>query len=178
MSILTRCYVALGSNLCDPLHQVEQALQHLARSPGIHLRRRSPWCRSRAVGPGQQPDYVNGVVELETSLAAEALLAVLQGIERQQGRVRDEHWGPRTLDLDLLLYGDALIDTSALQVPHPRLAERVFVLAPLATLAADRHLPGRPSNKGKSATIAALLSALPPEEGLCWLENPNEAVPL
>lgn len=95
------------------------------------------------MGPADQPDYVNAVAQLQTALEAHALLDVLQTIEQQQGRVRHgERWGPRTLDLDLLAYGDAVIDTARLQVPHPGVAERVFVVLPWLELDPDFSIPG------------------------------------
>lgn len=171
------CYIGLGSNLNHPRRQLEQALATLSRVVGIHLLRRSPWYVSQAVGPGSQPDYLNGVLELETCLTAEALLDVLQQVEAQQGRERTVHWGPRTLDLDLLLYGTQVIDSPGLQVPHPRLGERAFVLAPLADLAPSLCLPA-PAG-AKSATIAALLAGLsPPAETLHLLDGEREVVKL
>ncbi len=133
---MIRTYIALGSNLNDPLGQVEKALQHLRQLPHCELGAISPWYRSKAVGPGAQPDYINGAAEIGTSLDAEQFLKALQQIEALQGRTRQTHslqtrWGPRTLDLDLLLYGEALINTPFLQVPHPRMKERNFVLYPL-----------------------------------------------
>lgn len=156
-----KCYVGLGSNLDEPLIQVNRAIEALRQHPAIHLLRRSPWYGSKAVGPGDQPDFVNGVIELETTLEPAALLTVLQGIEQAQGRIRTLRWGARTLDLDILLYGNLCHDSPDLQIPHPRLAERAFVLAPLADLAPDLTLPAPP----KSATIAAL-----------WASQPRESV--
>ena len=101
----------------------------------------SPLYRNPAIGPGQQPDYLNAVAELHTTLDAPMLLSQLQSIELAQGRVRNERWAARTLDLDLLLYGDACIDLPQLQVPHPRLCERNFVLYPLHDIAPDLVLP-------------------------------------
>jgi 2-amino-4-hydroxy-6-hydroxymethyldihydropteridine diphosphokinase len=94
------------------------------------------------MGPQDQPEYINAVASLETNLQAEALLDALQAIEQAQGRVRDERWGPRTLDLDILLYGDEVIDSDRLTIPHPGLSEREFVLYPLYELAPDLMIPG------------------------------------
>ena len=138
---MQRCYVALGSNLDDPRRQVDVALAALAALPRTRLLAHSPWYRSRAVGPGEQPDYINGVALLETALEPLELLDALQKQEAAQGRERTERWGPRTIDLDLLLYGERLIDHPRLTVPHPRLAERAFVLCPLADLNPDLVLP-------------------------------------
>lgn len=135
------CYVALGSNLNDPRHQLEQALEALSRLPSSRFRARSAWYQSRAIGPGEQPDYLNGVVLIETALEPHDLLDQLQAIETAQGRVREERWAARTLDLDILLYGERVIDTERLQVPHPRMTERNFVLYPLADISPDLQLP-------------------------------------
>lgn len=135
------CFVALGSNLGSPEKQVAQALKALAGITDTRLIAVSRCYRSQAVGPGIQPDYINGVVHLETQLAPLALLATLQHIENSQQRKREQRWGPRTLDLDILLYGDCCIDLETLTIPHPRLHERNFVLYPLADLAPQLQLP-------------------------------------
>ncbi|MCW8194972.1 2-amino-4-hydroxy-6-hydroxymethyldihydropteridine diphosphokinase [Proteobacteria bacterium 005FR1] len=134
-------YVALGSNLDKPRQQVERGLQALTDLPATRLRARSGWYQSEAVGPGPQPDYINGVVLLETALTPEALIGHLQQIETAQGRERRVRWAARTLDLDILLYGDRVIATEQLQIPHPRLGERNFVLYPLADISPDLILP-------------------------------------
>lgn len=136
-----RAAVALGSNLADPEAQVRRAFEELAAIPGTRLVARSRLYRTRAVGP-PQPDYVNAVALLETRLDADDLFDRLLGIEAVHGRVRGERWGPRTLDLDLLVYGDAVIDTPRLSVPHPQLALRPFVLVPLAEVAPALEVPG------------------------------------
>ncbi len=137
-----RVYIGLGSNLSDPLRQLRQALQTLALLPASRLVAQSRFYRSRPLGPQDQPDYLNAVAALDTELAAEELLRQLQAIEQGQGRVRGAlRWGPRTLDLDILLYGDAVIDSSRLKVPHPGLAQRNFVIYPLYELAPDLVLP-------------------------------------
>jgi 2-amino-4-hydroxy-6-hydroxymethyldihydropteridine diphosphokinase len=130
-----RVYVGLGSNLEDPLLQVQAALSALDRLADTQLINHSPWYRSKAVGPGEQPDYINGVAELETSLPPEQLLSDLHGIEIAQGRIRNERWAARTIDLDILLYGNQIVATDRLRIPHPRLHQRNFVLYPLADLA-------------------------------------------
>lgn len=138
-------YVGIGSNLDNPSKQVRQAITTLAHTPGIQLLRHSPWYRTAPIGPAGQDDYINGVAELETRLEPEALLTALQGIEQQQGRVRVERWGSRTLDLDIVLYGNLQIDTPRLTVPHREMSRRGFVLRPLADLVPDLILPdGRP----------------------------------
>lgn len=138
---MVRCYIALGSNLEDPLAQVAAAVSAIGRLPHSRIEALSPWYRSPAVGPGEQPDYINGVLALDTALAAEQLLDSLQAIERQQGRVRVERWGARTLDLDILLYGNASIQAPLLTVPHARMLERQFVLQPLLALDPDVAMP-------------------------------------
>lgn len=135
-------YIGLGSNLSDPAQQVRSALATLSTSPEVKLLRSSTLYRSAPMGPPGQPDYVNAVAQLETRLSAHQLLDLLQGIERQQGRIRDQHWGPRTLDLDLLLYGDCRIVDERLTVPHPGMAERAFVLYPLREIAPGLEIPG------------------------------------
>lgn len=137
----TVAYIGLGSNLDNPRQQVEQALQELAQIPETSLVSASPWYQSRAVGPGEQQDYINGVAQLATGLAPHDLLDQLQAIENAHERVREIRWGPRTLDLDLLLYGSEIIDTERLQVPHPYLTQRNFVLYPLTDIAPQLILP-------------------------------------
>ena len=138
---MTRCYVGLGSNLGNPRQQILQALDALASLRASTLVAYAPGYSSRAVGPGQQPDYINTVAALDTQLQPEPLLDALQAIEAAQGRERAERWGARTLDLDLLLYGDLRLDTPRLKLPHPRLKERDFVLRPLLDLAPGLTLP-------------------------------------
>ena len=135
-------FVGLGSNLDQPERQIRQALLELDGLADSRLTGHSPLYGSSPVGPPGQPDYVNAVARLETSLDAHALLDALQAIELSHGRVRGERWGARTLDLDLLLYGDRQIDTPDLKVPHPQLHLRAFVLVPLHDLAPDLELPG------------------------------------
>lgn len=131
---MTRCFISLGSNLEDSRQHVETAIAELQASDAITAVTPSPWFRSTAIGPGEQSDYINGVAELHTELPPLALLDLLQGIEQDHNRLRVQRWGPRTLDLDLLLYGDQFIDCPRLQVPHPRIYERNFVLYPLREL--------------------------------------------
>jgi len=128
--------IALGSNLGESQHILEAALARLDAMPNIQVTARSPWYRTAPVGP-PQPDYLNGCALLATTLEPEALLDVLLATEAQFGRVRTTRWGARTLDLDLLLMGDRILDTPRLQLPHPRLTERAFVLVPLAAIAPD-----------------------------------------
>ncbi len=150
-----RVYVGLGSNLSDPLYQLKQALGALRLIPRTTLLTQSRLYRSQPMGPAGQPDYLNAIVCLDTSLDAEALLDQLQAIELKQGRIRTgQRWGPRTLDLDLLLYGEYKIDTPRLQVPHPGLYVRNFVLYPLWDIAPDLVLPGQ-------GTLAELIARCP-----------------
>lgn len=140
--MMHQVYIGLGSNLHTPLQQLQQAIASLKLVSGIQVMAVSPFYGSTAVGPGQQPDYVNAAALLHTSLDAHSLLDQLQAIEQGQGRVRGpEQWVPRTLDLDLLLFNNEIINSPRLQVPHPRLAERNFVLRPLWDLSANLDLP-------------------------------------
>ncbi|HEY9036475.1 MAG TPA: 2-amino-4-hydroxy-6-hydroxymethyldihydropteridine diphosphokinase [Pseudomonadales bacterium] len=134
-------YIGIGSNLDQPHSQVQRALTALAALPRSQLTDCSPWFGSKAVGPGVQADYVNGVARLETDLSPHDLLAALQSIEQQHGRLRTQRWAARTLDLDILLYGNERIADADLTVPHPRLLERAFVLQPLLALAPTLVLP-------------------------------------
>jgi len=135
-------YIGLGSNLDSPESQVKTAIEALACLPQTRLQARSSLYRSAPMGPQDQPDYLNAVVELCTGLDPESLLDKLQGIERAQGRVRAQHWGPRTLDLDILLYGEAVVASERLIIPHPGVAERSFVLYPLAEINGQLDIPG------------------------------------
>ncbi|HEX7047099.1 MAG TPA: 2-amino-4-hydroxy-6-hydroxymethyldihydropteridine diphosphokinase [Gammaproteobacteria bacterium] len=137
-----RVFLGLGSNLDEPARQLDLAFAALSALENTRLLARSPVYRSRPMGPQDQPDFLNAVAELETGLAPEDLLDRLQAIEQAQGRVRERRWGPRTLDIDILLYGDEKISTSRLIVPHPGLPERAFVLYPLAELAPELVIPG------------------------------------
>lgn len=134
-------YVGLGANLGDRRAALEGAVAELGRTPGVRVKRVSSFHETAPVGGPPQPDYLNGVVEVETDLDARALLDLLLAIERRFGRERRERWGPRTLDLDLLLYGDRVIEEPGLSVPHPRMAERAFVLAPLCELTPEGRHP-------------------------------------
>ncbi len=136
-------YVALGSNLGDPRGQVESGLAELDRVPDTRVRGRSRLYRNPAMGDATQPEFVNAVAALETGLPPRNLLDALLGIEAAHGRDRDaDRWAPRTLDLDLILYGDRIIDEPGLKVPHPGLTTRAFVLYPLAELAPALSVPG------------------------------------
>lgn len=135
------CFIGLGSNLNDPLAQVTRAIESLSKLPSSTLISHSAWYRSSPVGPEGQDDYINGVAQLQTSLSPAQLLTALQAIENQQQRVRREHWGPRTLDLDILLIDQQTIDTPSLTVPHKEIFNRNFVLQPLADIAPTLVFP-------------------------------------
>lgn len=137
---MSLAYVGLGSNLQQPLHQITQALQELDQIPETRLLKSSRMYQSQAIGP-EQPDFINAAVSLETGLDPFSLLDELQKIEQTHQRRREQHWGPRTLDLDLLLFGQQQIQSTRLIIPHPYLTERAFVLLPLIDLDANLRLP-------------------------------------
>ena len=144
-------YVGLGSNLEDPVRQVQRGFEELARLPATRLLKHSSFYRTAPVGKADQPDFVNAVAILETTLAPGDLLAHLLAIEARHGRVRAERNGPRTLDLDLLLFGEQIVRSIGLEVPHPRMHERAFVLLPLAEISPQAVIPGR----GRVADLVA-----------------------
>ena len=154
MAASVPAYIGVGSNLGEPRARVLAAFDALAALPHTKLLARSRLYRTRPFGPVKQGDFINAVAKLDTRLSARELLADLRRIESAAGRIRDERWGPRTLDLDLLLYGDEQIDSPELTVPHPGIAERGFVLAPLMDVAPELEVPG-------AGRVAALLKALP-----------------
>ena len=139
---MSAAFIGIGSNLEYPYRQVQQTVKALQTLPEITRLDCSPWYRSDPLGPPGQPDYINGVVRLETTLQPQALLAALQAIEHAQGRVRAQRWGPRTLDLDILLYDDLISDDPQLTLPHPGMRQRAFVLYPLYDIAPDLEVPG------------------------------------
>ena len=139
---MTRAFVGIGANLGQPLAQLRNAAAQLQNSPGIDRVECSSIFRSAPLGPPGQEDYLNAVLGVDTGLDALALLHLLQDLEARAGRRRGERWGPRTLDLDLLLFGDTHMSSLTLTLPHPRLGERNFVLQPLAELCGtDWRLP-------------------------------------
>lgn len=152
---MARVYIGLGSNLAEPVQQLKAALTAIDRLPRCRLAAVSSLYASDPLGPPDQPRYVNAAAGLDCELTPLELLDALQAIEREQGRERKaERWGPRTLDLDILLFGDLQLDEERLTVPHYHMHARAFVLYPLAEIAADLHLPdGRP--------LQALLDACP-----------------
>ncbi|WP_089636872.1 2-amino-4-hydroxy-6-hydroxymethyldihydropteridine diphosphokinase [Escherichia coli] len=139
---MTVAYIAIGSNLASPLEQVNAALKALGDIPESHILIVSSFYRTPPLGPQDQPDYLNAAVALETSLAPEELLNHTQRIELQQGRVRKaERWGPRTLDLDIMLFGNEVINTERLTVPHYDMKNRGFMLWPLFEIAPELVFP-------------------------------------
>ncbi|MBF7729592.1 2-amino-4-hydroxy-6-hydroxymethyldihydropteridine diphosphokinase [Pseudomonas sp. N040] len=154
---MQRVYLGLGSNLAQPVAQLHAAFAALAALPDSRLAAVSSLYASQPLGPADQPDYVNAVAALDTALEPLQLLDALQQIEQQQGRQRKaERWGPRTLDLDILLFGQQVINLPRLQVPHYHMQARPFVLYPLAEIAPDLQLPdGR--------RLAELLQNCPPQ---------------
>ena len=149
-------YVAIGANLAGPEEQARRALVELDQLPGSRILRASPLYLTKPLGARDQPDYVNAVVRLETRLSPRELLRALQAIEDAHDRAREQRrWGPRTLDLDILLYGEDRINEPDLRVPHPEMYRRAFVLVPLADIApGDLAIPGQ-------GRLAALLAACP-----------------
>lgn len=159
-----RVYIGLGSNLDEPLAQVRRALAALTTLPRSRRVAHSSLYRSRPLGPSGQADYINAVAAVDTELDPEELLAELQRLERAQGRRRDgERWGPRTLDLDILLFGDTVMSSPELVIPHPGLQEREFVLYPLQEIAPGLCLPD-------GSTLAEWVGRCP-DNGLVRLEE-------
>lgn len=139
---MSQVFIALGSNLSSPIVQAHAAISALTQLPKSEFVRASSLYSSTPMGPQNQPDYINAVVEISTELTPLELLDCTQAIELEQGRVRkEERWGPRTLDLDILLYGNEVIDSERLIVPHYGMKEREFVLYPLAEIAPNLTLP-------------------------------------
>ena len=144
-------FIGLGSNLGNerngifesPKQQLLNAIQSIDNQTTIHLISTSYFYQTEAIGPGDQPDYINAAIKIKTSLSANQLLLVLQNIENQQGRVRKERWGARTLDLDILIFDQLIENSEQLTLPHPRAHERAFVLAPLKDLDANLIIPKR-----------------------------------
>jgi 2-amino-4-hydroxy-6-hydroxymethyldihydropteridine diphosphokinase len=146
-------YIALGANIGDPAATIRSAFDALSNLAGVRLVQASSLYRTAPVGFENQPDFINAVARIETALPPQALLEALLGLEADFGRIRQEKNGPRTLDLDLLLYDGQVLDAPDLTLPHPRLHLRAFVLVPLAEIAPDLAIPGR-------GTVAAWLPAV------------------
>jgi 2-amino-4-hydroxy-6-hydroxymethyldihydropteridine diphosphokinase len=134
---VSRAYLGLGSNLGDRLAHLQAAVDGLARTPGVDVAAVSPVYETAPVGGPPQDDYLNAVVAIDTELTPRGLLDIAQHLEAAEHRVRRERWGPRTLDVDVLIVGDEVVDEPDLVVPHPRLRERAFVLVPLSDLDAE-----------------------------------------
>jgi len=138
-----KAWLGLGSNLQEPVAQLQQALRRLGETTGLKVLRTSSFYRTPPWGDEQQDDFINAVVQIETSLDPIPLLHVLQSIENVMGRQRSgRRWGPRKIDIDLLLYGKQQIQSAELEIPHPRMFERAFVLKPLSELDADLEITG------------------------------------
>jgi 2-amino-4-hydroxy-6-hydroxymethyldihydropteridine diphosphokinase len=168
---MPKAFIGLGSNLSglsegihhSPRNQVNEAIKKISQCADITLLKTSSYYQTPAIGPGEQPDYINAAIKIETCLDAYELLEVLQLIETQQGRVRTERWGARTLDLDILTYDQRIETTPQLTLPHPRAHERAFVLAPLVDLSPDLVIAGH----GKVSDLLANCSM----QGIVRLEN-------
>lgn len=159
---MTLAYIAIGSNLASPLEQVNAAVQALGDISQSRVVALSSFYRTPPLGPQDQPDYLNAAIALKTALSAESLLDNTQRIELQQGRVRkEERWGPRTLDLDIMLFGDAVINTERLTVPHYDMKRRGFMLWPLFEIAPDLIFPD-------GETLSDLLAHLNAEKPARW----------
>lgn len=155
---MTVAYIALGTNLEPRKEHLEKALQLFQDMPDLQVKQISSLYESKPVGYLDQPDFLNLVFEAETDLSPLALLDACQGVENELGRIRTIRFGPRTLDADIVLFGDAVIAGERLTVPHPRMQERTFVLLPLQELAPDLVVPKL------QKTVAELAAALPPDE--------------
>jgi 2-amino-4-hydroxy-6-hydroxymethyldihydropteridine diphosphokinase len=163
-------YIGIGSNLGDSVHQCNLAIRAMTADPESRVIEVSPFYRTEPVGKKDQNWFVNAVAALETSRAPRELLSLLQGIERAMGRERKEKWGPRIIDLDILFFGDRVVREEDLEIPHPRVQERRFVLAPLNDIAPGlRHpLLARP--------IAQILAELPEEEKVILLREADQKI--
>ncbi len=150
---MTLAYVGLGANLGSREETLRRAVELLGDADGMEVLALSQLRQTEPVGVVDQPPFLNGAVEVDTTRTPRELLDLLLEIERSLGRVREERWGPRTVDLDLLVYGDEVVDEPGLRVPHPRLHERRFALEPLADLDPELHIPGR-------GAVSTLLAAL------------------
>ena len=150
---MTRAYVGLGANLGSREETLHRAVELLGDADGVGVLAVSELRETDPVGVVDQPRFLNGAVEVETTRTSRELLDLLLEIERSLGRVRAERWGPRTVDLDLLVYGDEIVDEAGLRVPHPHLHERRFALEPLADLDPELEVPGR-------GAVSTLLAAL------------------
>lgn len=161
---MAHVFIALGSNLQDPTLQVKLAINTLKQLPNIHVVAVSPFYRSKPLGPQDQNDYLNAVIKLTTTLLPLELLDQLQHIEKNQGRVRKANrWGPRTLDLDILLYDNLIIESERLTIPHYHMKKREFVLFPLFDIEPDLILPD-------NTILKDLISKCPVNNMIKWQE--------
>ncbi|TWG93822.1 2-amino-4-hydroxy-6-hydroxymethyldihydropteridine diphosphokinase [Mesorhizobium sp. J18] len=142
-----RVFLGLGGNIGDPARAMADALQALDATLGTSVAAVSSLHRTPPWGKVDQPDFLNIVAEIRTDLRPHALLQLCLDIERSQRRIRRERWGPRTIDIDILIYDDLNISEEGLEIPHPRMAERAFVLVPLAEIAPDQLVDGKPAHK-------------------------------
>jgi len=156
---VTRAFLGLGSNLGDRLAHLQAGVEALDATAGIAVIAVSPVYETVPVGGPAQDDFLNAVVAIDTDLAPHALLAAAMAVEQSEDRVRTVVWGPRTLDVDVLLFGDERVDTPDLEIPHPRMHERAFVLAPLHDLAPERV--ERPAEGWEGVTVTPLRLRLP-----------------
>ncbi|GAA5345764.1 2-amino-4-hydroxy-6-hydroxymethyldihydropteridine diphosphokinase [Planifilum fimeticola] len=162
-------YLGLGSNLGDRLDHLRRGVELLQSHQAIRITRVSSIYETAPVGPVEQPDFLNLVVAADTTLSPEELLSVAQEIERRLHRVRTIRWGPRTLDIDILLYGDRIFQQEGLTVPHPRMEERAFVLIPLLEVAGNLRIPG------SGATVRERIEEAPDRSGV--RKTPHRIVP-
>ncbi len=154
-------FIGLGSNLDDPKAQITRALVELSALPGTRVLAQSALYRTPPMGPSEQPDYINAVAKLETHLEPLMLLDALQALERSHHRVREFHWGPRTLDLDILIVDQRLLTSERLTLPHPGIAERAFVVIPLYEIAPTLTIPGiGPISRVRERFATAVISRL------------------
>ena len=158
--------LGLGGNLDDPIAAIEAALRRLATG-SVRITRRSRLYRTAPWGVTDQPYFVNLCVAAETDLSARALLDAAQTIEAALGRERNMRWGPRTIDIDILTYGDLTIEEAGLQIPHPRLTERAFVLVPLLDIAPDHPIAGRPVRDWAAAVDRSGVEVIEPHPSSC-----------
>ena len=150
---MTVVYIGLGSNMKSPKQQIRSAIKSIEGIVSTQVLRVSSLYKSKPFGPQNQDDYINAVAEIDTNLMPLELLECMQNIENQQGRIRKEHWGPRTLDLDILMFGDEIIKDDKLTIPHLEIENRSFVLAPLTEINTNCLIPG----KGKARDLLAIL---------------------
>ena len=138
----SRVFIGLGSNLGDPCDNIHKAVDRLSRNDSLEITKLSPLYATPPMGPQNQSDFVNAVAEIKTAMDPQDLLITCKSIEAEMGRVANERWGPRLIDIDILLYDDQIVETENLQIPHKGISQRSFVLIPLADLDQDLDIPG------------------------------------